>query len=198
MRPDQTLGGVERRQPQLLAEHVPQRPWLRCQLCDPVQVVGRVAASPSADAVEGRTIELSGVIHVERPDIRGGKRVRIHDPVHRRFHRSVLGSRVWPLIQRGPFRRHLAALVALQQRIALEFLIDEGGNFHVRELQELDGLPQLRRHHQTLRMSQLQPRPDPHSGNATMKIFLQGRRGARPRARRPPVARLPSVPGHRA
>ena len=39
---------------------------------------------------------------------------------------------------------------ALEQRIALELPLDIGGQIQVRELQQLDGLHQLRRHHERL------------------------------------------------
>ena len=46
--------------------------------------------------------------------------------------------------------------LALEQRIALELGIDELREFHVRELQQADGLLQLGCHHQLLALSQLQ------------------------------------------
>ena len=44
---------------------------------------------------------------------------------------------------------------ALQQRIALQFLLDEGREVEIRQLQQLDRLHQLRRHHQRLRLAEL-------------------------------------------
>ena len=43
----------------------------------------------------------------------------------------------------------------LEQRIALKLGVDEFGEFEVRELQEPDGLLQLRRHYQLLALPQL-------------------------------------------
>ena len=43
----------------------------------------------------------------------------------------------------------------IQQRIALQFLLDESGQVEVRQLQQLDRLHQLRRHHQRLRLAEL-------------------------------------------
>ena len=44
---------------------------------------------------------------------------------------------------------------ALQQRIALQFLLDEGRQVEIGQLQQLDRLHQLRRHHQRLRLAEL-------------------------------------------
>ena len=53
----------------------------------------------------------------------------------------------------GPAVRSFAG--AFQQRIALQFVFDEGGEVEVGQLQELDRLHQLRRHHQRLRLAEL-------------------------------------------
>ena len=42
----------------------------------------------------------------------------------------------------------VGAFVAFQQRVALQLLLDEGGDLDVGGLQQLDRLAQLRRHHQ--------------------------------------------------
>ena len=44
---------------------------------------------------------------------------------------------------------------AIQQRIALQFLLDESREVEIRQLQQLDRLHQLRRHHQRLRLAEL-------------------------------------------
>ncbi len=49
------------------------------------------------------------------------------------------------------------ALAPLQQRVLLDFGIDEIDQLEVRQLQHLDRLLQLRRHHQSLRLAQLKP-----------------------------------------
>ena len=56
----------------------------------------------------------------------------------------------------------LARLVALQQRIAFEFALDEMLQFEMRQLQELDRLQQLRRHDQGLPLAQLHARHHRH------------------------------------
>ena len=73
----------------------------------------------------------------------------------------VLGEPVW-VFGRGLGRLGLRlgrALVAgfypLQQRIALDFLVDEPVELEMRQLQQPDRLHQLRRHHQGLRLAQL-------------------------------------------
>ena len=62
----------------------------------------------------------------------------------------------------GPLRRRLArhrglgaVAGALQQRISLQFLLDKGRQIEIGQLQQLDRLHQLRRHHQRLRLSEL-------------------------------------------
>ena len=59
-----------------------------------------------------------------------------------------LGRRFCRLRLSGP--RRVALRHALQQRIALELAVDIGNEIQVRELQQLDGLHQLRRHHERL------------------------------------------------
>ena len=53
-------------------------------------------------------------------------------------------------------RRRLGIFVALEQRIALEFRLDERVEFEVRQLQQPDRLLQLRRHHQLLALPELE------------------------------------------
>ncbi len=50
----------------------------------------------------------------------------------------------------------LALFGAFEQRVALDFLVDEMLEFDMGELQQTDRLQQLRRHHQRLRLTQLQ------------------------------------------
>ncbi len=56
----------------------------------------------------------------------------------------------------GGRRRLILALGALEQRIAFELALDIGGEIEAGELQQLDGLHQLRRHHQGLALAELQ------------------------------------------
>lgn len=57
----------------------------------------------------------------------------------------------------------LGCVVALEQRIALEFTLDEILEFEMRQLQKLDRLQQLRRHHQGLALAQLHARHHRHA-----------------------------------
>jgi hypothetical protein len=50
----------------------------------------------------------------------------------------------------------------LEHRILLELLLDRGEEFETRELQQLDGLLQLRRHHQLLGQPELLSECDRH------------------------------------
>ena len=52
-------------------------------------------------------------------------------------------------------RDFLARLDAFEQRVALDFLINEAVKLEMRQLQQPDRLHQLRRHHQGLRLAQL-------------------------------------------
>ena len=52
-------------------------------------------------------------------------------------------------------RRLGAVAGALKQRISLKFLFDKGRKVEIRQLQELDRLHQLRRHHQRLGLAEL-------------------------------------------
>ena len=54
----------------------------------------------------------------------------------------------------APDRRFRAVAGAFQQRIALQFLLDEGREVEIRQLQQLDRLHQLRRHNQRLRLAE--------------------------------------------
>ena len=54
------------------------------------------------------------------------------------------------------FRFTRAVTVTFQQWIALELSLDIGGEVEIRELQQLDGLHQLRRHHQGLALTKLE------------------------------------------
>ena len=65
--------------------------------------------------------------------------------------RSRLGLGLLRLVARGVVLR----LGALQQRVALDLLVDEALELEMGELQQPDRLHQLRRHHQRLRLSQL-------------------------------------------
>ncbi len=100
------------------------------------------------------------VVGIERAGRVGGERVRSGrlGGVHR------VGQGLWHLIGSGPFRATpiLGALIALQHGVAFQLLLDEGRHFHVGKLQQLDGLPQLRGHHQRLRLAQVETGADRH------------------------------------
>ena len=59
---------------------------------------------------------------------------------------------------------------ALQQRIFFELALDVGGQIQVRELQQLDGLHQLRRHHERLALAHLQSLRQRHPGDLSWSI----------------------------
>ncbi len=73
---------------------------------------------------------------------------------------TLLGA----LIERGAFDSgDVGCLVAFQQGVALEFLLDEGGDLQIGELQQLDRLTKLRRHHQRLAVAKIEARADRHA-----------------------------------
>ena len=55
-----------------------------------------------------------------------------------------------------PLRRIAVIAPALEQRIALELFLDERDEIEIGQLQQLDRLHQLRRHHQRLRLPKLE------------------------------------------
>ena len=66
------------------------------------------------------------------------------------------------LVESRALADQLGALVALKQRIALQLFLDEGRDFLIGVLEELDGLTQLRRHDQRLGLSELESGTDRH------------------------------------
>ena len=61
-----------------------------------------------------------------------------------------------PLRRRFARDRRLGAVTgAFEQRISLQFLFDKGRKVEIRQLQQLDRLHQLRRHHQRLGLAEL-------------------------------------------
>ncbi len=70
----------------------------------------------------------------------------------RRFQSIGCACRGGGIVLRFNRRR---VLVAIKQRISLELLLDIGGELEIGELQQLDGLLQLGRHHQGLPLAKL-------------------------------------------
>src|SRR6266568_890602 len=67
-------------------------------------------------------------------------------------------------IGRAPLSLALAVALAglLEQRIALELVVDIGGEIQIGELQQLDGLHQLRRHHQRVALPKFESLRERH------------------------------------
>ena len=78
-----------------------------------------------------------------------------HRPRHKRA--GIVGiGKFGALGRRFARDRRLGAVAgALQQRIALQFLLDKGRQIEIGQLQQLDRLHQLRRHHQRLGLAEL-------------------------------------------
>ena len=70
--------------------------------------------------------------------------------------------------------RHVGLVVicAFQQRVTLKLGIDIGDEVEVGELQQLDGLHQLRRHHQRLALADLKSLRKRHDFNSKLVQFL--------------------------
>ena len=69
---------------------------------------------------------------------------------------GLVGAGKWRMLdglaRHGRFRPLIGAL---QQRIALQFFLDKGRQIEIGQLQQLDGLHQLRGHHQRLGLAEL-------------------------------------------
>ena len=71
---------------------------------------------------------------------------------------SLIRSGIWSGAARSVFGNS-GAVVALEQRIPLQLLLDEARHLDVGILQQLDRLPQLRRHDQRLRLAKIEAWP---------------------------------------
>jgi len=96
-----------------------------------------------------------GVVVVERRGGYRGQRIRIGELCRV----GALADALRRLIGRGTLAVGLGPLVALEQRIPLQLLVDEAGDLDVGVLQQLDRLTQLRRHHQGLRLAEIEAWP---------------------------------------
>jgi hypothetical protein len=122
--------------------------------------IGAAAAAKRDTVGDAPGIVGFGMRRIERLGIRAGQHLRTRQI-------GGIGGRVrgrGKLIGGGAFGRNFRALVAFQQRVALQLLLDEGGGFQIGELQQLDRLPQLRRHHERLGLTQIETRTDRHRG----------------------------------
>ena len=148
------IGDGERK---LLAQMIGQR---RLGGDEGLEIVVAVLAAAGADA---RPFRIGGGLVLRRTDRRfGGIRENVLDAgietVLDRRRAIHVGGLARSL--RGGFlaliglARPLAG--ALQQRIALQFAFHIGGQIEIRELQQLDGLHQLRRHHQSLALAEFE------------------------------------------
>ena len=61
---------------------------------------------------------------------------------------------------------------ALQQRIALELVVHVGGQVQIRQLQQLDGLHQLRRHYERLALTDFESLTERHGSVRKLVRFL--------------------------
>ena len=164
MRADHAIDRIGKRQPQLLAEIIAQRAPFIGHIVDAAFVGVEVARAASAGDRRAQRCAIRhaagviglGGIGIERRRHLGRQRVRLREL--RRIRRLVDPFR--HLVRRGTLGvRQLGALVALEQRVPLQLLLDEARHLDVGILQQLDRLTQLRRHHQGLRLAKIEARP---------------------------------------
>ena len=129
-----------------------RRPNRRCE-----PVAGRrfplrreIGAEPSAWCRDRRE-RCSPARRRASPAIASASRPPSSSRTSRRLRPRSRAPRPLRLVGRGI----VARLGALEQRIALDLLVDEAVELDMRQLQQLDRLHQLRRHHQRLRLAQL-------------------------------------------
>ena len=164
---DQPVGGIGEAEAQLLGQMIAQRARALREVIDPPPLGVEGVAAAAADAgIEG-AIQPAAVSHA--PGVIGIGEIAVERRVRGtrdRFGRDegeavAAGDRCHRLVgRRGFSHRQFRPLVALEQRVAVKFLLHEAGEFEVRVVQQFDGLPQLRGHHQGLRLAHDQPWPD--------------------------------------
>ena len=164
MRADHAIHRIVERQPQLLAEIFAQRATLIGDILDAAFVGIEVSCTATATdrRAEWRTVgNATGVVGLAKIDIeRRGHLGRQCVPLRQLRRIGGLADPLRHLIGCGTFGiRHLRAVVALQQRIPLQLLLDEARHLDVGELQKLDRLTQLRRHDQSLSLAEIEARP---------------------------------------
>ena len=164
---DQPVGRVGDGQPELLGQVLAQGAALDGQVLDIATILFEIGpptapAGTRGPARAGRVASIgraAGVIDIaeigiERRLARGSNGVtRIRE------RRGFLGCR-------GRRNVRAWAVIALEQRVALELLLDPSLDLEIGELEELDRLPQLRRHHQRLAEAEIEPRTDRHAGGS--------------------------------
>ena len=160
---DQPLGGIGKGEGDLLADMVAQGDGRRGHVVH-VEAIGGTAGGAAAAGrlplrrqIGSKPLRGAGIVRkdvLERAVELVGDRLRrpgafVVEPVALR-----LGKRFLLLQLVG--RRVVARLGAVEQRIALDLLVDETIELDMGKLQQPDRLHQLRRHHQRLRLPQLQ------------------------------------------
>ena len=175
---DQPVRGVVERKPQLRAEMLAQGRGALGDVLDGAIIAFERLAAAAAIRGGGSVRGAAGVVglgvfgRVERGRTLGGQCLRAKGVG------NIGGSGTrgqGELVEGGALAdRAVGGFVALQQRVALQLLLDEGGGFEIVELQQLDGLPQLRGHHQRLRLAQVQTGTDRHQ--AGLGTAFTGRR----------------------
>ena len=137
---------------------IAQRPLVAGKIVDAAIVALKIMVSAASVHASGQWRSVAGptriigfgMLRIQwRPTLgRQGVRPSGVGGIHRG------GKSRFKLIQRRPLTdRRFGGIVALQERIALHFLLDEGVHFDIGKLQKLDRLTQLRRHDECLALA---------------------------------------------
>ena len=158
MQPDQPLGAGRKVQLELLDQMLAQGPGpaqarleverLVIEIGAAAPAGGRQAADAQAGQLALRDRLLPAVVGRSRPAI-AGLAGHLEAAVE-------LGSGALDRRRLGLVTARLRLLLALEQRVLLELALDVGRELEVRQLQKLDRLLELRRHHQALALTQVE------------------------------------------
>jgi hypothetical protein len=160
MRADHAVDRVGETQAQLFAQMIAQRRALIRHVLDRAVVAGerQIAAAPLVRPKRWPAVGwTAGVVILGVNAIQWSRGLRRQAVGARRLRGIGRTIRARDdLIKRRPLPdRSFRGLVALQQRIALKFALDERGRLDIGILQQLDRLTQLRRHDQCLALSKI-------------------------------------------
>jgi hypothetical protein len=164
VRADHPIHRIVERQTKLLTEMFAQRTPIIGDVLNPALVGLKIARATAAHdwRRKRRAIRnaagIVGLPHISIERRRGLGRQTLRLRVLRHIHAFAQPLRL--LIRCRTLRvRTFGPVVALQQRIPLEFLLDEARHLDIGILQQLDRLTQLRRHDKRLRLPKIEAWP---------------------------------------
>ena len=147
---DQPVHWVRQLDCELLQQVLPERRFLAEPLIQALAVVRRrAAATRGAGQVAEGAVGRAVVVKLLR--VRVERRLRLFGHlVGRGQAGGILVRRCRLVFRKRGVRLGVAPLLAFQKRVRFELAFDEFGQLDVRQLQQLDRLLQLRRHHKAL------------------------------------------------